>query len=471
MHPLHATAPVTFIQRIMIRCSGRWQSVQTLAQRNAIPDALRKKGMAVYVADSLKTYILANGINNGNWAELPWGQLRTYLAISQNVLMNSNSNDSALSIAANRLAIEKSGTINPAAFGVYNNDSTQDSGPGIQAAIDYAQANDLPQVRMPLGNYFIDSIRIRTDVTFILPHGSNLYSKHANFNDSNYHMILPEDSSSLYMYGFASLNKRIGSIVYLDGKKEVFRSADTKLHLNMKGNNMYGQKGLEFLADGHGVYGSAPVSYMDDISIIAHDLDYWLYGRAIRNGNANNLVIKIEAGGTINGIYLYSDTSKVWPAGTGKTTIAYTNIEGNIRVGKSTKRLMYLDGINDAKMSMKLEDYGRYSDTLPKQPAVTITSPSEQNTFVFKGFKPQWIANYSSSSSIDSHVGTGTAAPQDISPSNYSIYPNGTLARFTGGDDFLLGTNHGKPGFVATTTSNTTDNLKKIISGRFRPFF
>ncbi|MEO7049144.1 MAG: hypothetical protein ABI091_27815, partial [Ferruginibacter sp.] len=52
---------------------GLHDDIQTLAQRNAIPDNFRKIGMLVYVIDSLKYYYLNNGISDASWTELTLG--------------------------------------------------------------------------------------------------------------------------------------------------------------------------------------------------------------------------------------------------------------------------------------------------------------------------------------------------------------------------------------------------------------
>lgn len=56
--------------RVPVYQDVQYKTVQTLVQRNAIPSAFRKKGMLVWVADSVKHYVLTTGITNSDWVAL-----------------------------------------------------------------------------------------------------------------------------------------------------------------------------------------------------------------------------------------------------------------------------------------------------------------------------------------------------------------------------------------------------------------
>lgn len=46
---------------------GGWREVNTIAERDDIPEARRSVGMIVYVVDNNIAYILKGGITNDNW--------------------------------------------------------------------------------------------------------------------------------------------------------------------------------------------------------------------------------------------------------------------------------------------------------------------------------------------------------------------------------------------------------------------
>lgn len=48
---------------------GGWREVATVLERNTIPVKRRSIGMAVYVIENDKVYILKNGLENTNWEE------------------------------------------------------------------------------------------------------------------------------------------------------------------------------------------------------------------------------------------------------------------------------------------------------------------------------------------------------------------------------------------------------------------
>ena len=50
---------------------GGWRSLRTIENRDAIPAALRKLGMAVFVLEDQKTYTLLSGLTNEYWEEHP----------------------------------------------------------------------------------------------------------------------------------------------------------------------------------------------------------------------------------------------------------------------------------------------------------------------------------------------------------------------------------------------------------------
>jgi hypothetical protein len=45
------------------------KSVQSIEERNNIPEARREEGMVVYVADDCKVYGLRGGISNSHWVD------------------------------------------------------------------------------------------------------------------------------------------------------------------------------------------------------------------------------------------------------------------------------------------------------------------------------------------------------------------------------------------------------------------
>lgn len=50
---------------------GGWREVNTLAERDAIPQERRRQGMVVFVKETFKAYILKNSIYNGGWVPFP----------------------------------------------------------------------------------------------------------------------------------------------------------------------------------------------------------------------------------------------------------------------------------------------------------------------------------------------------------------------------------------------------------------
>lgn len=51
--------------------SGGWRSLKSITDRDAIPSALRKLGMAVFILEDQKTYTLLSGLTNEYWEEHP----------------------------------------------------------------------------------------------------------------------------------------------------------------------------------------------------------------------------------------------------------------------------------------------------------------------------------------------------------------------------------------------------------------
>lgn len=68
--------------RLPVYQDVQYKTVQTVVQRNAIPSIFRKPGMAVFVADSSKQYVLYPGITNSDWNELQAGISLTQLTDS-----------------------------------------------------------------------------------------------------------------------------------------------------------------------------------------------------------------------------------------------------------------------------------------------------------------------------------------------------------------------------------------------------
>ena len=52
---------------------GGWREVATIAERDSITNQRRKIGMAVYVAETDKIYVLKNGLSNEYWFPLSTG--------------------------------------------------------------------------------------------------------------------------------------------------------------------------------------------------------------------------------------------------------------------------------------------------------------------------------------------------------------------------------------------------------------
>lgn len=52
---------------------GGWRETATIAERNAITTGRRKIGMAVYVSETNKVYVLKDGISNEYWVPLNTG--------------------------------------------------------------------------------------------------------------------------------------------------------------------------------------------------------------------------------------------------------------------------------------------------------------------------------------------------------------------------------------------------------------
>ena len=52
---------------------GGWREVQTIAERDSITTARRKIGMAVYVCETDKVYVLKNGLSNEYWFPMSTG--------------------------------------------------------------------------------------------------------------------------------------------------------------------------------------------------------------------------------------------------------------------------------------------------------------------------------------------------------------------------------------------------------------
>lgn len=50
---------------------GGWREVNTIAERDAIPQERRRQGMVVFVKETYKAYILKNSIYNGGWTAFP----------------------------------------------------------------------------------------------------------------------------------------------------------------------------------------------------------------------------------------------------------------------------------------------------------------------------------------------------------------------------------------------------------------
>ena len=46
---------------------GGWREVNTLDERNAIPEERRRIGMVVYVRETFKAYLLKNSLSNAGW--------------------------------------------------------------------------------------------------------------------------------------------------------------------------------------------------------------------------------------------------------------------------------------------------------------------------------------------------------------------------------------------------------------------
>ena len=437
----------------------------------------------------------------GSWEQLP-GQndiacavlstvdsLALYTGIGKNILVtdankgglfyytqDANTIDNVMVFAATGKGggyfvrrFDKAQPLNPLWFGL-STDSTVDNAPLLNAVLAFGARYGIPVVLNDTNKYGIKTpVTIPQRCSFTICAGVTI----TNYAPDSIAMFLPKDSSTFIMRGIGYLNKRKGVVVYLDGHTNKYATADSHWEINALGNNMAGQVGVKMLADGMGIYGSAPISYINDFVISAHNLDYLLYAEAINHGNINNLRILMDAGNTINGVYLYSDTTKIYPAGTGKTTIAFFNMSGNIRVGAATRSLMTLKGISECNFyHLKLEDYGRYLDTIGRAAAIYLDGATANNRFDLYAFKPQYINDQGLGNIINCHTGTGTNSAQDISPQNLSIYPNGTISRFAGGfqSDYLLGSgsvwgasNGYKPGIKVTTTSNTTDSLYKMF--------
>ena len=61
----------TYATHDSIYGKGGWREVNTLAERDAIPQERRRQGMVVFVKETFKAYILKNSIYNGGWVPFP----------------------------------------------------------------------------------------------------------------------------------------------------------------------------------------------------------------------------------------------------------------------------------------------------------------------------------------------------------------------------------------------------------------
>lgn len=59
----------TYPSHLAIYGKGGMRSVQTMEERNNIPEARREEGMFVYVIEEQKVFQLIGGIENSNWNE------------------------------------------------------------------------------------------------------------------------------------------------------------------------------------------------------------------------------------------------------------------------------------------------------------------------------------------------------------------------------------------------------------------
>lgn len=66
--------------RVPVYQDVQYKTVQKLVDRNAIPAIFRKKGMLVFVVDSIKHYVLTTGITNVDWTELSAGDPQEIIA-------------------------------------------------------------------------------------------------------------------------------------------------------------------------------------------------------------------------------------------------------------------------------------------------------------------------------------------------------------------------------------------------------
>lgn len=63
------TSQDTYPTHLSAYGKGGWHEKQTIADRDKISEKRRTIGMAVYVLDERKLYILENGITNDDWVE------------------------------------------------------------------------------------------------------------------------------------------------------------------------------------------------------------------------------------------------------------------------------------------------------------------------------------------------------------------------------------------------------------------
>ena len=61
----------TYATHDSIYGKGGWREVETIAERDAIPQERRRRGMVVFVRETLKSYQLKNSVYNGGWVPFP----------------------------------------------------------------------------------------------------------------------------------------------------------------------------------------------------------------------------------------------------------------------------------------------------------------------------------------------------------------------------------------------------------------